>query len=75
MLFWMEQKTVLQVFSSINVKPSLHMTWSSPRCPLRSHYLVCIENHLFIIGIGPILNKELKFIFRSDCSDRICVYT
>ena len=44
-------------------------TGSSPRCPLRSHSLVCIENHLFIIGIGPILNKELEFIYRSDCSD------
>ena len=46
-------------------------TCSSPICPLRSHSLVCIENHLFIVGIGPILNKELEFIFRSDCT---CVY-
>ena len=48
-------------------------TLSSPRCPLRSHSLVCIENHLFIVGIGPILNKELEFTFRSDRSDRTCV--
>ena len=46
------------------------MTWSRPRCPLRSHSLVCIENNLFNVGIGPILNKELEFIFRSDHSDR-----
>ena len=26
-------------------------------CHLCSHYLVCIENNLFIVGIGPILNK------------------
>ena len=30
---------------------------------VRSHSLVCIENHLFIVGIGPILNKELEPIF------------
>ena len=40
-----------------------YTTCSSPRCPLRSHSLVCIENHLFIVGIGPFLNKELKFYF------------
>ena len=49
-------------------------TWSSPKFPLCSHSLVCIENHLFIVGIGPILDKELKLIFRSDRSDRTCVY-
>ena len=32
-------------------------TWSSPRRPLRSHSMVCIKNHLFIVVIGPILNK------------------
>ena len=31
--------------------------------------------HLFIVGIGPILNKELEFIYRSDRSDRTYVYT
>ena len=39
------------------------VTYSSPRCPLFSHSLVCIKNHLFIVGIGPILNKELELIF------------
>ena len=29
-----------------------YMTGSSPRCPLRSHSLICIENCLFIVGIG-----------------------
>ena len=51
------------------------MTCSSPRCPLCSHSQVCIENHLFIVGIGPILNKELELIFRSDRSDRTYVYS
>ena len=46
-----------------------YRTWSSPRYPLFSHSLVCIDNNLFIVGIGPILNKELEFIFRTDCSD------
>ena len=50
-------------------------TGYGPRCPLRSHYLVCIENHLLIVGIGPILNNELGFIYRYDRSDRTCVYT
>ena len=34
-----------------------------------------IENHLFIVGIGPILNKELEFIYWSDRSDRTYVYS
>ena len=51
------------------------VTGSSPRCPLRSRSLVCIENHLFIVGIGLILNKELEFIYQSDRSDRTYVYS
>ena len=35
---------------------------------------VCIENHLFIVWIEPILNKEPKFIFRYYRSDRTSVY-
>ena len=50
-------------------------TCSSPRRAVRSHYLVCSENSLLIVGIGPILNKELELIFRSDRSDRTCVYS
>ena len=42
---------------------SLLVTWSSPRCHLRSHFPVRIENHLFIVGIGQIFNKELDFFF------------
>ena len=34
-------------------------TCSSPRSPLRSHSMVCSKNHLFIVGIGPICDKEL----------------
>ena len=34
-------------------------TCSSPRCPLRSHSPVCRKNHLFIVGMGPIFDKEL----------------
>ena len=41
---------------------SSYVTVSSPRSPLRSHSLLCIKNHLFLVGIGPILNKELGFI-------------
>ena len=39
------------------------MTCSSPRQAVFSHYLVCSEKSLFIVGIGPILNKELELIF------------
>ena len=38
--------------------------WSSPRCPLRSHYLVHSKNNSFIVGIGPICDVELTCIFR-----------
>ena len=48
---------------------------SIPRCPIRSPSLVCIKNNLFFVGIGPILNKDLKFIFWSYCSNRACVYS
>ena len=39
------------------------MTGSIPRRPLQSHYLVCIENYLFIIEIEPIYDKYLKYFF------------
>ena len=32
---------------------------SSPICPLCSYFLICSKNHLFIIGIEPIWDKEL----------------
>ena len=50
-------------------------TWSSPIFPLHSHYLVCIENHLLILGIGPILNEELELILQSDRYDCMCIYS
>ena len=37
----------------------LHMTCSSPRHPLSYNSLVCSKNYLFIVGIGPIRDKEL----------------
>ena len=52
-----------------------HGTCSSPRRAVCYHYLVISENYLLIVGIGPILNKELELIFRSDCSDCTCVYS
>ena len=51
------------------------VTCSRPRCHLNSHYLICIKNRLFFVGIVLILNKKLEFIFRSDCSERTCVYS
>ena len=59
--------------TTITIQPI--MTGSSPRCPLRSHSLVCIKNHLFIVGIGKKINKELEFIFQYDRSDRTYVYS
>ena len=50
-------------------------TCSGPRRAVRSHSLVCSKNYLLIVRIGPILNKELELIFRSDRSDRTCFYT
>ena len=38
-------------------------TCSSPRRAVRSHYLVCSENYLLIVGIWPSLNKEFELIF------------
>ena len=37
----------------------LSYTCSIPRCPLCSRSLVCSENHLFIVGILPIRDKEI----------------
>ena len=31
------------------------------------------QNHLFLVGIGQLLNKELEFIYRYYFSDRACV--
>ena len=50
------------------------VTGSIPRCHLQPHSLLCIKNHLFIVENIPILNKYVKFIYRSDRSDRMCVY-
>ena len=49
------------------------LTGSSPRFHLQTHSLVCIKNDSFVVGIGPIINKEFKFIYRSDRFERTCV--
>ena len=49
------------------------MTGSRPKCSLRSHYLVCIKNSLFIVGIEPILNKDLGLNYWSDRSNRVYI--
>ena len=36
-----------------------HKTCYIPRRPVCSHSMVCSKNYLFIVGIGPIYNKEL----------------
>ena len=54
--------------------PLYLMTVSIPIFHLQSHYLVCIKNHWFMVGIWPILNKEIEFIYRSYCSDCTYVY-
>ena len=43
----------------LSIMVMVYVTCSSPRYPLRSHYLVCSENHLFIVRIWPIHDKEL----------------
>ena len=63
---------VLIIISIFHWYSILHLTCSFPKCPLRSHSLVCIKNNLFIVGIWPILNKELIFIYQSNRSD--CTY-
>ena len=42
-----------------------HNTWSSPRCPLRSHSLLHSKNNSYSVGIGPIRDVELTWIFWS----------
>ena len=51
------------------------MTCSISRRAVRYHSLVCSEKSILIVGIGPIINKELKLIFRSDRPDRTFVYS
>ena len=52
------QSEIRITFNLIKAK-HLILTWSSPTRPLRSHSLVCMENHLFILGIVPLRDKEL----------------
>ena len=51
-------KTLLQIADNHELK-NCPMTCSSPRCPVRSHSLVCSKIYFEIIGIGTIHVKEL----------------
>ena len=46
-----------------------------PKMSPKNNLPVCIKNHSFILVIGPILYKELECIYKSNCSDRTCVYS
>ena len=63
LLIWEELSTALTHGDRVQLK-------MSPTISLCCMY----QNHLFIVGIGPNLNKELKFIYRFDWSDRMCFY-
>ena len=43
---------------------ALYMIWYRPRCSLRYHFMVHIENISYFVGIGPIRDVELTYIFR-----------
>ena len=58
---WISPETWSLINTRINVR--LRKTCSSPRRDVLSHYLVCSKNYLLIVGIGPILNKELELMF------------
>ena len=45
---------------------------SSPRRPFSSHSLICSENHLFILRIGPIFDKELYFFLNRSIWSYVC---
>ena len=51
------------LFNNTSLERYPSPTWSSPRFYLRSHYPVCIKNHLFIVGIRRILNKYLELVY------------
>ena len=62
---------VRRALIAANSTPELFQYKMSPTLSFSGMY----KNHLFIVGIEPIINKELEFIFRSDCSDRMYVYS
>ena len=49
--------------SGVRIIPRIPITGSIPIFLLQSHKLVYIKNYLFIIGIGPICDKELICTF------------
>ena len=52
------------VFFCIEVECTPCMTCSRPRCPLRSYYMVHSEYNYYFLGILPILDVDLTYIFR-----------
>ena len=54
-----KNQSFLDIITGVVQSPKALKTWYSPKCCIRSHYLLCIENHLFVIGIGPIRDKEI----------------
>ena len=60
----MERRNLQGVYDGVHPKISPTISFSG-----------MYQNHLFIVGIGPILNKDLKFIYRSDRSDLTYVYS
>ena len=42
---------------------------------LQSHSLICIENNLYIVGIGPTLQKMYIYIYQSYRSDFMYMYS
>ena len=62
MYYIIEYVTLVQLMDSLgNVN---HVIRRVPaQDGVRSHSLVCSKNYLLIVGIGPIINKDLEFIF------------
>ena len=44
-------ENIYNFLCGLGQKHHIVKTWSSPRCPLRSNYLVCTKNNLIIVGI------------------------
>ena len=49
------------------------ITWSRPRCPFRSQFLVHSENYCYFVGIGKIRDVEFTCIFQPVFSFGSCI--
>ena len=65
--FFLKYKAMKEVVSEIDIR-----LVPAQDIPYALIFWYVLENHLFILWIGPILNKDLEFVFRSDCSDCAC---